>query len=88
MGRDRQRTPILIECPLPRLVKTAFPMGCSDKWPREEPDGDEDEPDQKDDDNEVDGKDDGYGVRSVRCLASSLSLLVSEKPPDPSQWLW
>jgi hypothetical protein len=87
MGRDRQCKPILIECPLPRLVKTARPMGCSDEWPKEEPDGEEDEPDQKDADNGVDCKDDGYGVRSVRCLASTLSLLFSEKPPDLSQWL-
>jgi hypothetical protein len=62
-------------------------MGCSDEWPKEEPDGEEDEPDQKDADNGVDCKDDGYGVRSVRCLASTLSLLFSEKPPDLSQWL-
>jgi hypothetical protein len=29
MGRDRQCTSILIECPLPKLVKTARPMGRS-----------------------------------------------------------
>jgi hypothetical protein len=63
MGRDRQYKPILIKYPLPRLVKTARPMGRSDGWPREEPDDEDDAPKDDDDHNEEDDEndeDDGY----------------------------
>ena len=57
MGRDRQCKSILVEYPLPRLVKTVRFMGRSDEWPREEPDDEEDEQDEGDDDNKEDEDD-------------------------------
>jgi hypothetical protein len=77
MGRDRQCKSILVEYPLPRLVKTVRFMGRSDEWPREEPDDDEDEPKDDDDNNEEDDEndeDDGYSERG-RSSASRVVLV-------------